>query len=109
MTEFFDTKGIPDEAGYWDELARRVAAGAQAGSFARVAASPAAWAAALLLVTAAGLLVLAARDRDRPDLGREIAQALAPADFPVGTLAGEEGTSAFGTLLLQPGAPGGKR
>ena len=109
MTEFFDTKGIPDEPAYWDALAGRVAASAQAGGFARVAASPAAWAAALLLVTAAGLLVLAARGRDRPDLGREIAQALAPADFPGGTLAGEEGTSAFGALLLEPAARGGDR
>jgi len=109
MTEFFDTKGIPDEAAYWDALATRVAAGAQAGSFARIATSPAAWAAALLLVTAAGLLVLAARGRDRPDLGREIAQALAPADFPGGTLVGVEGTSAFGALLFQPAASGGER
>lgn len=86
MTDLFNTRQIPDDQGYWDALAARVARGSQEGGFARFAATPAAWAAALLLVTGAGLLVLAASRDDRPDLGREIAQALAPADFPGGSL-----------------------
>jgi hypothetical protein len=56
-----------------------------------------------LLAPAAGLLVLAAR----VVTGRiwaEIAQAL-PGGLPGGTLVGEEGTSAFGALLLPPAAP----
>jgi hypothetical protein len=108
MTDFFDTKGIPDDPAYWDGLAARVSAGARAGSLARFAATPAAWAAALLLVTAAGLLVVAARGRENPDLGRELAQALAPADYPGGTLITTEDTSPLGALLLEPAASGGR-
>lgn len=91
MTDFFDTRQIPDDQGYWDALAARVATGAGQDGFARFAATPAAWAAALLLVAGAGLLVLAARGDARPDLGREIAQALAPADFPGGSLVAQPG------------------
>jgi hypothetical protein len=86
MTDLFDTRQIPDDHEYWDSLAARVARGSQQGGFIRFAATPLAWAAALLLVAGAGLLVLAASRDTPPDLGREIAQALAPADFPGGSL-----------------------
>lgn len=99
MTEFFGTRGIPDDPAYWDALAARVAAGARAGGFARLATTPAAWAAALLLVTAAGLLVLATRKE--ASLGSEIAQALAPADYPGRSLAAPDDASALGSLLFQ--------
>ena len=99
MTEFFDTKGIPDDPEYWDALAAQVAAGARAGGFARLATTPAAWAAALLLVAAAGLLVLATRSRERPTLGSEMARALAPADYPGRDLAASD--NPLGSLLFQ--------
>lgn len=98
MTDFFDTRQIPDDPGYWDSLAARVATGAAQDGFARFAATPAAWAAALLLVAGAGLLVLAARGAAQPDLGREIAQALAPADFPGGSLVAQPGV---GLMLFE--------
>ena len=98
MTDLFDTGKIPNDEGYWDALAARVATEARQGGFARFASTPAAWAAALLLVTAAGLLVLAARGNDRGDFGREIAQALAPADYPAGSLVDDP---AMGTLLFE--------
>jgi hypothetical protein len=101
MTDLFDTGQIPDDQGYWDALAARVASGSQQGGFARFAATPAAWAAALLLVTGAGLLVLAASRDTRPDLGREIAQALAPADYPAGSLVEQP---AVGMMLLEAAA-----
>lgn len=101
MAEFFDTRGIPDDPAYWDALAARIAGGARQGGFARLATTPAAWAAALLLVFAAGLLVVATRKE--PSLGSEIAQALAPADYPGRTLAGDD-ASALGTLLFQQAA-----
>jgi hypothetical protein len=101
MTEFFGTKGIPDDPEYWDALAARVAGGARGAGFARLATTPAAWAAALLLVAAAGLLVLAARGRERESLGSEIAQALAPADYPGRTLAAPNDASMIGSLLFQ--------
>ena len=100
MTEFFGTRGIPDDPEYWDALAARVVAGARTGGFARLATTPAAWAAALLLVAAAGLLVLATRGRERASLGSEIAQALAPPDYPVRTLADPD-ASDLGTLLFR--------
>jgi hypothetical protein len=98
MTEF-GTTGIPDDPAYWDALAARIAAGARGGGFARLATTPAAWAAALLLMTAAGILVLATR-REAP-LGREIARVLAPADYPGGDLARPD-ASALGTMLFHP-------
>lgn len=98
MTEFFDTRGIPDDAAYWDALAERVAAGARAGGFVRLATTPAAWAALFLLTAAAGLLVLATRTRTT--LGTEIAQVLAPADYPGRNLATPVDAS-LGTLLFQ--------
>ena len=98
MTDLFDTGQIPNDEAYWDSLAARVATEARQGGFARFATTPAAWAAALLLVTAAGLLVLAARGNDRGDLGREIAQALAPADYPTGSLIEDP---AVGALLFE--------
>src|SRR5262245_54004350 len=101
MTEFFGTKGIPDDPEYWDALAARVAAGARSGGFAGLATTPGAWAAALLLVAAAGLLVLALRAPERPSLGSEIAEALAPADYPGRTLAAPDDASALGSLLFQ--------
>jgi hypothetical protein len=101
MTEFFGTNGIPDDSAYWDVLAARVAGGARAGGFARLATTPAAWAAVLLLVAAAGLLVLATRGRERASIGSEIAQALAPADYPGRTLAAPNDASALGSLLFQ--------
>ena len=100
MTEFFGTSGIPDDPEYWDALAARVAAGARAGGFARLATTPAAWAAALVLMTAAGLLVLALRGREPASIGSEIAEALAPADYPGRTLATPDEAS-LGTLLFQ--------
>lgn len=101
MTEF-GTTGIPDDPAYWDALAERVAAGARAGGFVRLATTPAAWAATLLLVTAAGILVFATRRE--ATLGSEIAQALAPADYPGQSLAGPDEGSALGSLLFQPAA-----
>lgn len=101
MTEFFSTKGIPDDPEYWDALAARMATGARAGGFARLATTPAAWAATLLLVAAASLLVYAVRGKERSSLGNEIAQALAPADYPGRTLAAPDDASALGTLLFQ--------
>lgn len=109
MTDLFDTRRIPDDPAHWDSLAARVASGVHRGGFLRFAATPAAWAAALLLVTAAGLLVLAARGSDRPDIGRELAQALAPADYPGGSLVGTDGAPAVGELLLDAGLRGGDR
>lgn len=61
-------------------------------------------AAALALVAVAGLLVLVLRNGDRPDLGREIAQALAPVDYPGGTLARPDAPD-VATLLLPPPVP----
>lgn len=100
MTDFFGTKAIPDDPEYWDALAAQVTAGARAGSFARLITTPAAWAATLLLVAAAGLLVLATRGRERSSLGGEIAQALAPADYPGRTLA-TPGDASLGSLLFR--------
>jgi len=108
MPDLFDTRKIPDDPAYWDGLAARVAAGAGRGGFARFASTPAAWAAALLLATAAGLLVLAARGREPDDLGRELAAALAPADFPGGSLSGIEAPP-VAALLLEAPAAGGPR
>jgi len=98
MTEFFDTSRVPDDPEYWDGFAARVAARARQDGFARLATRPAAWAAALFLVTGAGLLVFAASRDNRPDLGREIAQALAPADFPGGSLVADP---AVGVMLFE--------
>lgn len=109
MTDLFDTRKIPDDSAYWDGLAARVAAGAGSRGFLRFATTPAAWAAALLLVTAAGLLVFVARGREpAADLGREIAAALAPADYPGGSLSGSEAPP-VAALLLEAPAPGGPR
>jgi len=108
MTDFFDTRKIPDDPAYWDGLAARVAAGAGRGGFARFATTPAAWAAALLLAAAAGLLVLAARGRESDDLGRELAAALAPPDYPGGSLTGTDAPP-VAALLLEAPAPGGPR
>ena len=105
MTDFFDTRQIPDDQAYWDSLAARVATGARQDGFARFAATPAAWAAALLLVAGASLLVLVARGDSRPDLGREIAQALAPADFPGGSLVAPP---AVDVLLFEAAARSGR-
>ena len=102
MNELFSTSGIPDDPEHWEAFAARVAAGARSGGFARLATTPAAWAAALLLVAAAGLLVLVTRGDDRASLGSEIAQALAPADYPGRNLAGPDDASAIGALLFQP-------
>jgi len=106
MSELFDTRQIPDAPAYWDGLAERVAAGAGRGGFARFATTPAAWAAALLLAAAAGLLVLAARGRESNDLGHELAAALAPADFPGGSLSGIEAPPVAALLLEAPPAGG---
>ena len=104
MTEFFGTKGIPDDPQYWDALAARVAGGARAGGFARLATTPAAWAAALLIMASAGLLVLALREREPASLGSEIGRALAPADYPGRDLAGAADAPQLGSLLFRPAA-----
>ena len=110
-SDLFDTGSIPDDAAYWDALARRVAAHASReprwSGFEWLAQSRASWAAACVLLAAALVLMALPRD-DAPvvHLGdaADWARALAPAD-DVGraTVAGAA-PPAIGTLLLrEPG------
>lgn len=88
MTELFDTSSIPDEPGYWDTLAFRVANAARhrRSGVAWVGSRGRGWLAAACVAACAAIAIatVAARARSRrTEAAMDLAAALAPND-PLG-------------------------
>lgn len=105
MPELFDTSQVRDDAGHWDALAERVAAGAaresNEGGFDWFSHSRASWvAASLLLAAALASMVLPAENSSARSFSAEWAQALAPADAVARAIILPDRPPAIGALLL---------
>ncbi len=102
-----DTGQIPDDPGYWDALAARVAAGAvrqsRRGALEWSAGSRVGWLAASLLLAAALTLLGPARDEGGPRGRAAWAEVLAPDDDVGRTILVLDRPPAIGALLFSDG------
>ena len=85
MTDLFDTTQVPDNPGYWDALAQRIASEAASQSsragLGWVAHSRASWVSATLLLAAGvAFIVVPVDDSTGESITTEWVQALSPTD-----------------------------
>ena len=107
MPELFDTHQVRDDAGHWDALAERVAAGAtresEGSGFRWFAESPVGWVAgSLLLAAALASMVVPAQTVSASGASAEWVQALAPGDAVGRAIVVQDAPPALGALLLGP-------